>query len=251
MQGTEERVVTRFTQARPSSWLSSPPEHSAQETCVIQSWIASGGPGMKRALALLVGGVLVAGSALAAHAQAPTVGFGGQMRVYGFVFDNITDLKDSEGGAAATATASTSSGHVCSRTSRARQEGQGGLGRRVRGHHVGRRGRASAPSRGCPGRQLGPLPLWRSPAAGSARHAADHGDGFSTGHRRQQPGRHGWGGCLGNNGVDVETSLVPLVRRRRHRCRGRPSRSVCRASSLWPGRSAGTRRATARRSSST
>jgi hypothetical protein len=50
---------------------------------------------MKRALALLVGGVLILGSALAAHAQAPTVSFGGQMRVYGFVFNNITDFTDS------------------------------------------------------------------------------------------------------------------------------------------------------------
>jgi hypothetical protein len=44
---------------------------------------------------LLVGGVLILGSALAAHAQAPTVSFGGQMRVYGFVFNNITDFTDS------------------------------------------------------------------------------------------------------------------------------------------------------------
>ena len=51
---------------------------------------------MKRALALLVGGVLIIGSALAAHAQAPTVSFGGQMRVYGFAFDNITDFNNSE-----------------------------------------------------------------------------------------------------------------------------------------------------------
>jgi uncharacterized protein YciU (UPF0263 family) len=50
---------------------------------------------MKRALALLVGGVLILGSALAAHAQAPTVSFGGQMRVYGFAFNNILDFKDS------------------------------------------------------------------------------------------------------------------------------------------------------------
>ena len=42
---------------------------------------------MKRALALLVGGVLILGSALAAHAQAPTVSFGGQMRVYGFAIE--------------------------------------------------------------------------------------------------------------------------------------------------------------------
>jgi hypothetical protein len=53
---------------------------------------------MKRALALLVGGVLILGSALAAHAQAPTVSFGGQMRVYGFVMDNVSDFKDSQGG---------------------------------------------------------------------------------------------------------------------------------------------------------
>jgi hypothetical protein len=50
---------------------------------------------MKRALALLVGGVLIIGSALAAHAQAPTVSFGGQMRVYGFAFNNVTDFTDS------------------------------------------------------------------------------------------------------------------------------------------------------------
>ena len=52
---------------------------------------------MKRALALLVGGVLILGSALAAHAQAPTVRFGGQMRIYGFATDNLSDFKDSDG----------------------------------------------------------------------------------------------------------------------------------------------------------
>jgi hypothetical protein len=52
---------------------------------------------MKRALALLVGGVLILGSALAAHAQAPTVSFGGQMRVYGFATNNLTDFQDSDG----------------------------------------------------------------------------------------------------------------------------------------------------------
>ena len=54
---------------------------------------------MKRALALLVGGVLILGSALAAYAQPPTVSFGGQMRVYGFATNNITDFTDSQGGA--------------------------------------------------------------------------------------------------------------------------------------------------------
>jgi hypothetical protein len=52
---------------------------------------------MKRALALLVGGVLILGSALAAHAQAPTVSFGGVMRVYGFAMDNFSDFKSSDG----------------------------------------------------------------------------------------------------------------------------------------------------------
>ena len=51
---------------------------------------------MKRALALLVGGVLILGSVLTAHAQAPTVSFGGQMRIYGFTFNNVTDFKDSD-----------------------------------------------------------------------------------------------------------------------------------------------------------
>jgi hypothetical protein len=54
---------------------------------------------MKRALALLVGGGLILGSVLTAHAQAPTVSFGGQMRVYGFTFNNITDFRDSDNGA--------------------------------------------------------------------------------------------------------------------------------------------------------
>lgn len=54
---------------------------------------------MKRALALLVGGVLILGSVLTAQAQAPTVSFGGQMRIYGFTFDNVTDFKDSNAGA--------------------------------------------------------------------------------------------------------------------------------------------------------
>jgi hypothetical protein len=54
---------------------------------------------MKRAVALLVGGVLVLGSALAAHAQAPTVTFNGQMRIYGFTYNNIFDFKDSDKGA--------------------------------------------------------------------------------------------------------------------------------------------------------
>ncbi len=53
---------------------------------------------MKRALALLVGGVLVLGSVLTAYAQAPTVSFGGQMRVYGFTYNNITDFRDSDKG---------------------------------------------------------------------------------------------------------------------------------------------------------
>src|SRR5262249_48523663 len=50
---------------------------------------------MKRALALLVGGVLILGSALVAHAQAPTVSFGGQMRIYGFTMNNLNDFHDS------------------------------------------------------------------------------------------------------------------------------------------------------------
>jgi hypothetical protein len=49
---------------------------------------------MKRAVMRLAVGVLILGSALSAMAQAPTVSFGGQMRVYGYSFNNITDFKD-------------------------------------------------------------------------------------------------------------------------------------------------------------
>lgn len=52
---------------------------------------------MKRAVMFLAAGVLIFGSALSAKAQAPTVSFGGQMRVFGFAFDNITDFKDTAG----------------------------------------------------------------------------------------------------------------------------------------------------------
>jgi hypothetical protein len=53
---------------------------------------------MNRALALLVAGGLILGSVLTAHAQAPTVSFGGQMRVYGFTYNNIFDFQDSDAG---------------------------------------------------------------------------------------------------------------------------------------------------------
>jgi hypothetical protein len=54
---------------------------------------------MKRAVMLLVAGALVVGSALSAQAQAPTVSFGGQMRIFGFVRNNVSDFKDSTNGA--------------------------------------------------------------------------------------------------------------------------------------------------------
>jgi hypothetical protein len=53
---------------------------------------------MKRALILLIGALVLA-SPYPADAQAPTVTFGGQMRIYGWAFDNITDFRDSQGGA--------------------------------------------------------------------------------------------------------------------------------------------------------
>ena len=93
---------------------------------------------MKRALALLVGGVLVLGSALAAHAQAPTVSFGGQMRVYGFAFDNITDFQNSEAGANRDSQSFYfQRWRLVHERGERRQEGQGGLAPRGRRHHVG------------------------------------------------------------------------------------------------------------------
>jgi hypothetical protein len=54
---------------------------------------------MKRAVTMLVAAGLILGSVSAALAQAPagpTVSFGGQMRVYGFVSNNMQDFKDSQ-----------------------------------------------------------------------------------------------------------------------------------------------------------
>jgi hypothetical protein len=53
---------------------------------------------MKRAAMLLAVGVLVLGTALSAMAQ-PTVSFGGQMRVFGVVSNNVGDFRDSAAGA--------------------------------------------------------------------------------------------------------------------------------------------------------
>ena len=52
---------------------------------------------MKRALMLLVAGTVLLGTALSAKAQGPTVSFGGQMRVFGFWFDNMSDFKNTSG----------------------------------------------------------------------------------------------------------------------------------------------------------
>jgi len=140
---------------------------------------------MNRALALLVGGVLILGSALAAHAQAPTVSFGGQMRVYGFAFDNITDFKNSEGGANRDSNSFYfQRWRLFTRVESADKKARAVWALEVGDITWGTGGGASGGEyRGCPG----------STAPGATATSGTNRVG------------NGSGGCLGNDGINVET----------------------------------------------
>src|SRR5262245_3279538 len=163
---------------------------------------------MKRALALLVGGVLILGSALAAHAQAPTVSFGGQMRVYGFVWNNITDFHDSGPNGA---NRDSNSFYFQRWRLWTNVESADKKAKAVWGLEVGDiiwgtgGGTSGGEYLGCPGRapfvptvNVPTAPALPGGAAGSAPATVS------------QPGSNtrvgnGAGGCLGNDGVNVET----------------------------------------------
>jgi hypothetical protein len=163
---------------------------------------------MKRALALLVGGVLILGSALAAHAQAPTVSFGGQMRVYGFAFNNITDFTDSGPNGANRDSQSFyfQRWRLWTNVESADKKAKAVWGLEVGDIIWGTGGGTSGGEfRGCPGRApfvpavtVATPPAVAGGAAGSAPATVS------------QPGSNtrvgnGAGGCLGNDGVNVET----------------------------------------------
>jgi hypothetical protein len=157
---------------------------------------------MKRALALLVGGVLILGSALAAHAQAPTVSFGGQMRVYGFATNNLIDFKDSDG----TGENRDSNSFYFQRfrlfttIESADKKARAYWALEIGDITWGQGGGANANSTvGCPGQApfvptvtTGDVPTTVSQPGSTAR----------TG--------NGAGGCLGNDGVNVETKNIDL-----------------------------------------
>jgi len=161
---------------------------------------------MKRALALLVGGVLILGSALAAHAQAPTVSFGGQMRVYGFAFNNITDFTDS--GPAGTHRDSQSfyfqRWRLWTNVESADKKAKAVWGLEVGDITWGTGGGASGGEfRGCPGRApfvpnvTVPVPGGAPGTPATVGTVTQPGAGTRVG--------NGAGGCLGNDGVNVET----------------------------------------------
>src|SRR5262245_15139329 len=165
---------------------------------------------MKRALALLVGGVLILGSALAAHAQAPTVTFGGQMRVYGFVYNNILDFKDS-----GPAGANRDSGSFYFQRWRlwTNVESADKKAKAVWGLEVGDiiwgtgGGTSGGEFRGCPGRAPFVPTVTIPTATVATATGAPSGSAPAT---VSQPGSStrvgsGAGGCLGNDGVTVET----------------------------------------------
>ena len=164
---------------------------------------------MKRALALLVGGVLILGSALAAHAQAPTVSFGGQMRVYGFAFDNITDFKNSEAG-----TSRDSNSFYFQRwrlwtnVESADKKAKAVWGLEVGDITWGSGGGASGGEyRGCPGQVSGVNPTVTVPPPpgsppGTPPTAATVTPGVVGSNNRVGPSS---GGCLGADGANVET----------------------------------------------
>ena len=162
---------------------------------------------MKRALALLVGGVLILGSALAAHAQAPTVSFGGQMRVYGFAFNNITDFTDSGPNGANRDSNSFyfQRWRLWTNVESADKKAKAVWGLEVGDIIWGTGGGASGGEfRGCPGRAPF-VPTVNVPTVVTA--GSPPGSSPAT---VSQPGSNtrvgnGAGGCLGADGVAVET----------------------------------------------
>ncbi|MGH7358310.1 MAG: hypothetical protein ACREJR_05795, partial [Candidatus Rokuibacteriota bacterium] len=171
---------------------------------------------MKRALALLVGGVLILGSVLAAHAQAPTVSFGGQMRVYGFAFDNITDFTDSTstGGSRDSNSFYFQRWRLWTNVESADKKAKAVWGLEVGDITWGANGGASGGEyRGCPGQAAGFTPVVTiPPPAGSppgtppttatVSNPVTGANGGAVSNTRVGPGS---GGCLGADGVNVET----------------------------------------------
>ncbi len=170
---------------------------------------------MKRALALLVGGVLILGSALAAHAQAPTVSFGGQMRVYGFAFNNMTDFTDSGPNGANRDSQSFyfQRWRLWTNVESADKKAKAVWGLEVGDITWGRQGGASGGEfLGCPGGN----PLANSSISGTATIPAPAGSPPGTpptvvnvpvnpAVSPYDRTRQGSGGCLGADGVNVET----------------------------------------------
>jgi hypothetical protein len=165
---------------------------------------------MKRALALLVGGVLILGSALAAHAQAPTVSFGGQMRVYGFVFNNITDFTDSGPNGANRDSNSFyfQRWRLWTNVESADKKAKAVWGIEVGDITWGVNGGASGGEyRGCPGTNPGVNPTVTVPPPagsppGTLPTVATVTSGTPSANNRVG---NGSGGCLGADGVNVET----------------------------------------------
>jgi hypothetical protein len=165
---------------------------------------------MKRALALLVGGVLILGSVLAAHAQAPTVSFGGQMRVFGFAFDNITDFKDSGSNGAFRDSNSFyfQRWRLWTNVESADKKAKAVWGLEVGDITWGVNGGASGGEyRGCPGQAAGVNPIVTVPPPpgsppGTPPTTATVTSPAIGGNTRVGPGS---GGCLGADGVNVET----------------------------------------------
>jgi hypothetical protein len=169
---------------------------------------------MKRALALLVGGVLILGSALAAHAQAPTVSFGGQMRVYGFAFNNITDFTDSGPNGLNRDSQSFyfQRWRLWTNVESADKKAKAVWGLEVGDLVWGQGGGASGGEyRGCPGRApFVPAVTVPVPAGGTATPGGPGTPTTPTTAVVTQPGSNvrvgnGAGACLGADGVNVET----------------------------------------------
>jgi len=173
---------------------------------------------MKRALALLVGGVLIIGSALAAHAQAPTVSFGGQMRVYGFAFNNIQDFTDSGPNGANRDSQSFyfQRWRLFTNVESADKKAKVVWGLEVGDITWGTGGGASGGEyRGCPGRAPFVPNVTVPVPAGSPGQPVPTTPTTPTTATVTQPGSNvrvgnGAGGCLGADGVNVETKHAYL-----------------------------------------
>lgn len=166
---------------------------------------------MKRAVMLLAVGALILGVALPAMAQAPTVSFGGQMRIHGFVFDNVRDYADStkDGKTRDSESFFFQRFRLYTNVESADKKAKAVWAVEIGDITWGAGGGASAGDYGCTGAApiVNPTVTVAPTPPATTGPAATVTSGTPSAGTRVGPSS---GGCLGNDGVNVETKNLYL-----------------------------------------